>query len=533
MKLQTKLIIAFVVITVLVTVQAFTIFRATNDSTQNYEAIVQQSAPAINALDQMKAAEAALIQEVFSYGLKLQLGVLTGISMVNNQEIYQYQENWRLIEEGLTKYKTASSAYASTEVTTRLRSVSMDVYQRGLMLLTMSTQVDDAVLLSEAHTALEEANEDFVVVLQEALQIESDQLQQLSELSTQTAAHSLALTLVSAVMLITTIVSIGFIAVQTVSKPIRRLEGAARRIAEGDYSQRTEVVSRDEIGQMTIAFNTMADAIHKRDLKLSELNKTLEQRVIETQQARDQAERSDQVKSAFLASMSHELRTPLNAILNFSHFISSGMLGPVNAEQVDLLDKLSLSGKHLLSLINDVLDISKIESGSLQLFKEDSLELSEDLQAVAAAGQALLKDKPVELEVIMEPGLPFISGDRRRLRQIMLNLIANACKFTDTGRITVRLRQQTQELVFSVTDTGPGIAAEDHDLIFETFRQSETGMRQGEGTGLGLPISRKLTEAHGGRMWVESRPGEGATFYAALPIPSPLPVSSVEGSRGD
>jgi signal transduction histidine kinase len=249
----------------------------------------------------------------------------------------------------------------------------------------------------------------------------------------------------------------------------------------------------------------------------------------EVQSALKNAERANQVKSAFLASMSHELRTPLNAILNFSQFIASGMLGPVNAEQVDLLQKLTASGKHLLSLINDVLDISKIESGSLQLFIEDSVNLSEELNTVIASGKILLKDKPVELRTDIDSNLPHISGDKRRIRQIMLNLVSNACKFTESGHVTLSLRQQDHEILFSVKDTGPGIAPEDHNIIFETFQQSDAGIRQGEGTGLGLPISKRLAEAHGGRLWMESTVDQGATFYVALPLQvSQVPQATIE-----
>jgi signal transduction histidine kinase len=238
----------------------------------------------------------------------------------------------------------------------------------------------------------------------------------------------------------------------------------------------------------------------------------------ELQVALKHAERANQVKSTFLASMSHELRTPLNAIINFSQFISSAMLGPVNDEQIALLQKLTASGKHLLSLINDVLDISKIESDSLQLFIEEGINLAEELDTVVASGHALLKDKEVELQSRIGTNLPPIAGDKRRIRQIMLNLVSNACKFTDSGQITVSLSQQGHEILFSVTDTGPGIAPKDHEIIFETFRQSETGIRHGEGSGLGLPISKRLAEIQGGRLWLESEVGKGTTFYVALPL---------------
>jgi signal transduction histidine kinase len=240
----------------------------------------------------------------------------------------------------------------------------------------------------------------------------------------------------------------------------------------------------------------------------------------DSQLAHQQAEQASQVKSQFLASVSHELRTPLNAILNFTQFVSTGMVGPVNNEQVDVLNKVVDSGKHLLNLINDVLDISKIESGEFNLFVEDDIDLRKEFGVVADTSRALLDGKDVAFEFTIQEDLPTIVADRRRVRQIMLNLVSNACKFTDTGKILVDIQREGEHVAIAVTDSGPGIAAEDFELIFETFRQTQTGLKQGEGTGLGLPISRRLAEAHEGNLWLESVVGKGSTFYVKLPIQS-------------
>lgn len=229
---------------------------------------------------------------------------------------------------------------------------------------------------------------------------------------------------------------------------------------------------------------------------------------------------ADEVKSRFMANMSHELRTPLNAILNFTRFVSSGLLGQINAEQRDALDKTMISGKHLLSLINDVLDVTKIESQMLTLFVETDIDLRPEIESAVAAGEALLEDKPVSIVCEISPDLPPVTGDRRRLNQVLLNLISNACKFTPQGTVSVTAYPVGDFLQITVRDTGPGIPPEEHDAIFEPFRQSKRGVIAGGGTGLGLAIARRLVEAHHGTLTVESALGRGAAFIVSIPADS-------------
>jgi signal transduction histidine kinase len=240
----------------------------------------------------------------------------------------------------------------------------------------------------------------------------------------------------------------------------------------------------------------------------------------ETQAAKEIAEQANATKSAFLAAMSHELRTPLNAIINFTKFVAKGAMGPVNDEQKETLEEVIDSGKHLLNLINDVLDMSKIGSGSLKLFVESDVDLRPVLQSVIAAGKTLIHEKPVSIEAVIADELPCIVGDRQRITQVLLNIMSNACKFTEQGQITLRAYSEDGHVFLSIADTGPGIAPEDQALVFEPFQQTETGLRQGGGTGLGMPISKSLVDAHGGRLWLDSQPGQGTTFYVALPVQS-------------
>ena len=300
-------------------------------------------------------------------------------------------------------------------------------------------------------------------------------------------------------------------------RPISNLRATADKMIAGEYDQRIVVTGQDELGKLALTFNEMALAVQQREISL--------------QAAREQAERSDQVKSAFLASMSHELRTPLNAVLNFTQFVIDGDTGPVNEFQVELLSQVVGSGKHLLNLINDVLDMSKIEAGSLKLFIEDNIDVNKILNNVIATGHGLLNGKPVEIRADIAPELPLIRADGQRILQIFLNIMSNACKFTNSGTIKVGAELKDGSLIVAISDTGPGIAPEDHAVVFEAFKQTKTGLLQGGGTGLGMPIARSLAEAHGGKLWLSSDIGKGSTFYVSLPVESRqlVPTLTLEG----
>ena len=229
-----------------------------------------------------------------------------------------------------------------------------------------------------------------------------------------------------------------------------------------------------------------------------------------------QLEAASQHKSEFLANMSHELRTPLNAIIGFSEVLAQGMFGEVNDKQSEYLHDILESGRHLLSLINDILDLSKIEAGRMEL------ELAEfDLPQAIQNALTLVRERAlrhgIALHHVIDDRVGDIRADERKVKQVLLNLLSNAIKFTpEGGRIEVRAAPADGTVEVSVTDTGVGIAPEDQETVFEEFRQVGTADKKADGTGLGLALSRKFIELHGGRIWVTSQVGVGSTFTFTL-----------------
>ncbi len=241
----------------------------------------------------------------------------------------------------------------------------------------------------------------------------------------------------------------------------------------------------------------------------------------------------DQLKSQFLANMSHELRTPLNSIIGFSRVILKEIDGPVTALQQQDLTAIYNAGQHLLGLINDILDLSKIEAGKMELSFEP-INLNELIESVLAAATGLIKHKPIQIEKHITPDLPATYADPMRIRQVLFNLFSNAAKFTDEGVITVTAdteddRRGNPIIVFSVSDTGPGISKEDQGKLFQPFSQVDASpTRRTGGSGLGLSISKRLIELHGGKIGLKSDVGRGSTFYFRLPVSHDAPPEALD-----
>ena len=260
---------------------------------------------------------------------------------------------------------------------------------------------------------------------------------------------------------------------------------------------------------------------HRRYLEIlvSERTAELEFKNIQLSEAKDRAESADLLKSAFLATMSHELRTPLNSVIGFTGILLQEIPGKLNEEQQKQLRMVRGSARHLLALINDVLDISKIEAGQIKI-EQESFELDESLQAVVGSIERAARDKGLSLVLTGSPGVVQVIGDRRRYEQVLLNLLSNAIKFTSTGSITFNIQLTADNMVTAaISDTGIGISKEDQANLFQPFYQVENGTnKKYEGTGLGLSICRRLVELMGGTIWVKSEPGAGSTFGFSVPV---------------
>jgi signal transduction histidine kinase len=281
--------------------------------------------------------------------------------------------------------------------------------------------------------------------------------------------------------------------------PIQRIDARLAGIASGDFSQHVDVDNRDELGALGANVNRMNDELQRLYREL---------------------EAASRHKSEFLANMSHELRTPLNAILGFSQVLREEMFGEVNAKQKEYLDDIHSSGNHLLSLINDVLDLSKVEAGQIEL-EVAPFSLRDALERGVVIVRERASRDGVRLALATQEELDVVEGDERRIRQVIFNLLSNAVKFTPAGgSVDVSAAKVNGEVRVAVADTGPGLAPDDHERIFGEFQQTETGIEQREGTGLGLALSKRFVELHGGRIWVDSELGKGSTFVFTLPAGS-------------
>ena len=309
---------------------------------------------------------------------------------------------------------------------------------------------------------------------------------------------------------------------RSVNESIGRLVTATQRISSGDLTTEVKVKNSDEMSRLASSFNVMVQNLKKSKRNIEEYGKTLEkgveERTKELQAANILLKKANQMKSEFCASMSHELRTPLNSIIGFSGIILKGMSGDINEEQRKQLNMVYGGAKHLLGLINNILDLSKIEAGKMEVVPE-SFEINELIDTVEKLVLPMVEDKGLKLITKLPENLCHVYSDKHKVKQILINLLSNAAKFTDKGEIKVECCQKEDFLQISVSDTGRGIKEEDIKFIFDEFKQiSDIGENKPGGTGLGLAISKKMVEILGGKIWAKSEYGKGSKFTFSLPL---------------
>jgi len=331
-------------------------------------------------------------------------------------------------------------------------------------------------------------------------------------------------TLFFLILMIIPIMIVAFVVARSITRPIRLAAQVAEKVASGDLNVQFTITSRDETGQLLSAIKSMTGELRGM---YDNMEEKIRQRTKELKLAQELAEEANRTKSAFLANMSHELRTPMNAILGYSEMLIEEAEDLGQASFIPDLKKIHAAGKHLLALINDILDLSKIEAGKMTVFPE-KFDITAMVNEVVATIQPLVQKKNNRLEVICPADLGTMRTDLTKVRQTLFNLLSNASKFTENGALKLEVCRVAESdgtwVVFAVSDTGIGMTPQQMGKLFQAFTQADASTtRKFGGTGLGLAISRKFCQMMGGDITVRSEPGKGSTFSARLPAEAPEP----------
>ncbi len=338
-------------------------------------------------------------------------------------------------------------------------------------------------------------------------------------------ATRLAVTLLIALATIALVIGLGLRLRQTITEPLLALAAVSHQVSlDKDFSLRARKVSNDEIGTLVDDFNRMLAEIQARDQILAAERLQLEQRVrdrtAELAASRDEAQRANAAKSEFLSRMSHELRTPLNAVIGFAQLLEVPAQPPLSASQLDNVQEILKAGGHLVAMVNEILDLARIETGRIEL-RPETLAIAPLAEACLAQMRPLAQMRHITISTDLAAAPP-VRADALRLRQVLLNLLSNAIKYNrDHGRIDLTARAEQDRLRVGVADSGRGIAPEQMARLFKPFERIETSYDGIGGTGIGLALVKRLVEAMDGEVGVTSIPGYGSTFWFCLPLASP------------
>ncbi|MDX1296359.1 MAG: HAMP domain-containing sensor histidine kinase, partial [Sulfurimonadaceae bacterium] len=342
----------------------------------------------------------------------------------------------------------------------------------------------------------------------------SYKLEEALSVARETTNLLLAATVIFILITIATALYIG----KWVAKPVEKLSELAKKFGSGDLTERAEVLSKDEVGTLASTLNTMAENLQVSNVKRDELMAKIQENNVALTAANDKLKELDLLKTMFIASMSHELRTPLNAIIGFSSILQQGMLGELNEQQQDKISRIHTSGQRLLDLIVDVIDISKIEAGEIEL-KPDTFAIGELFDEAVATVQNAAGEKGIAIECDSTPDTT-ITCDRERLMQAVQNYLSNAVKFSEAGTVTLRSKVRGNDLHIEVIDTGIGIDEGDIPKLFKAFERIDSPLSvKAGGAGIGLYLTKKIVEELlGGSVYVYSQKNTGSTFGITLPL---------------
>ena len=348
-------------------------------------------------------------------------------------------------------------------------------------------------------------------LVNQLVQREREQMDRLRASVAAANKKTLILMASSAAALILLALLLGFVISWSFILPVQQAHRFLGQVAKGNFAATITVPNRDEFGALAERMNHMTQELHR-------LDESQRRGSEELQRLNEQLLRASKAKSDFLANMSHELRTPMNAILGFIEMVLDEIYGEVPSHLKEPLTDVQTNGKHLLHLINDVLDLSKIEAGRMELVCAE-YSVQDVVETVRTSLQSLALEKGLGFVAAVQDDIPLAFGDGKRITQCLMNLVGNALKFCKRGRVAVWVELRGQTLVYRVSDTGIGIPKEELENIFTQFQQVDTAItREFSGTGLGLNITKKFVEMHGGRIWVESELGQGSTFFFSVPL---------------
>jgi signal transduction histidine kinase len=513
MSLRLKLLFSFIALSVLMVIIGVVGILNAQSTSEVVTIVLERTSPELFLLGQIEATANELRETAVHHNLVHLIGL-------ESVEAEEFEAARTELTDLIAQYEAITEDREEYE---EIAGYAEEMIQATAVLLRLGNTFVPGNVIADRLEGVELAEESFKEALHEAQDDETEQFQ--AELAAVVSADARAQAFYVISMVGTAILALvlSFFLTRLITKPVSNLKAVATRMMQGDYTQRAEANSQDEIGQLATAFNAMATTVENRDTDLRELNANLEKRVANRTAALTKAnalaQESVRLKSEFMSTMSHELRTPLNAILGFSGIMLQGMGGEMDDDALHMVERIDLNSQRLLKLINDILDLAKIEAGRMELTNVP-FQPRDLVKRWEAENGVLADKKALAFEVSVAANVPdVLYGDSERITQMAVNLLSNAFKFTESGEVRLYVFQEGDSWKIRVSDTGVGIPPHALNYIFDEFRQVDgSSKRVYGGTGLGLSIVRNMCRMMQGTITVTSELGKGSVFTISLPL---------------